>query len=472
VGDEEQTSRDEGGSFDFLEGAQEVFDNLEKKAEPEKPIELALLGLILKKNDLYFEVTATLEPSYFKTPYYQEVFREMHAQVSQRHYFDAVTLRDALRQKKEFAGLEDLFDGIEAAAKEKIPEEELSERAKIYAERIRENHYQMEFVEFLKLTGLKLDTGETPLEESAEHVGSMARKILTILRKKHKVHSMRDVLRHNFQQIEDIRDRRSRILGISTGYYEIDDAISGLQDGLLYIIGGRPGMGKTSLQTCLLENIVLKEQKPALFFSLEMGSQEISLRMLCSHARIDSNQLRAGKVTESDYQRLVFAAGALHDANLFINDDPLTINDIASLARDYCELEKIKVIMIDHLQEIKVAYNPDRRQEQVGYHTRELKRLAKELKVPVVVSSHLNRGPETDSSDNRPKLSHLRESGEIEQEADVVMLLYRDDYYNEESDMKGVVEVNIAKNRNGPTKKVDLAFLRQFTRFENLATRP
>ncbi len=470
MGDKKKPGREEPSSF--LEGAQKALDDLEKKAEPEKPIEQALLGLLLKKHELYYEVIGTLRNEYFTTPYHQEVFLEMQTQMAQRHYFDPVTLRDALNSRKESAGHDGMFDSIVAESKAEIPEEELSERAKTYAERIRENHYRVILADYASRIGTKLETGETPLEEGADQLYKESRKVLSMLAKRHKVFSMPDALRACFQQIEDIRDRKSRLMGISTGYYELDDITSGLMEGQLYVIGGRPSMGKTSLQTSILENIVLQEQKPALFFSLEMGRQEIATRMLCSHARVDSNLLRSGKVSESDYQRLVLAAGALHESRLFIIDDPLTIEEITRIAHDYRDLEHIGVVAIDHLQKIKGSYNKNSSREQdIGYVSRELKNLAKTLKIPVIVSAQLNRSPEA-TEDRRPELSSLRESGEIEQEADVVGLLYREDYYNEESDKRGVAELLVKKNRNGPTKTIDLAFLKQFTRFENLAKRP
>lgn len=444
---------------------------LEKALEPGKPVEIALLGLILKKPDLYHEINGIVENSHFT--HCREIFLEMQCQMAERRYFDAVTLRDAFSKKKEYEGLDGLFDRIELESKAEIPDAELSEKAKSYAGCILEDYYRKSLANFAKISATKLENKECSVKTGAEELYMQARHVLGVFDKEHKVVPLISVLKECFVQIENIRDRRSRILGIQTGYFELDDMTSGLMKGNLYVIGGRPSMGKTSLQTCILERIILKERKPALFFSLEMSKQEIATRMMCSKARVNSNLLRSGKVSEDDYQRLIMAAGALHDANMFINDDPLSIEDIVKISHDYHKLENISVIAIDYLQKITGAYGKDSSRDQdIGYVSRELKNLAKELQIPVVVSAQLNRGAEN-TGDNRPRLSSLRESGQIEQEADVVILLYRDEYYNPDScDNKNIAEAIIAKNRSGPTKTVQLAFIPEYTRFENLAAAP
>ncbi len=467
------------GEVPFLKDVESALAKAEaempQEKEPLQQVELSLLGLLLKNNELYHEIRDTVKGEHFQVPFYRHVFEEIAMQVQDRHHVDAVTLREGLSKKCNITGFSEMLGEIElefAAISQAPPGSASSEQLKNYAERVREGYYRRRLSDFSLTLHQRVARGEIEPLAAADEMHSMAREASRVLGKKHKVYNIKDVLRENFTQIEDIRDSKSRILGLPTGYYEIDDAISGLQKGLLYVIGARPSMGKTSLQTCILENILLHEQKPALFFSLEMSKEEIGLRMMCSHARVDSNRLRSGKITEEDYQRLVLAAGAIHDSRLFINDDPLTIEEILKLAHDYKNIENVAVISIDYLQKIKGAYGRNSTRDQdVGYISSELKNLAKELKVPVVVSAQLNRGPEG-IDDRRPRLSHLRDSGQIEQEADVVILLYRDEYYDPETDKRGIAEAIIAKNRNGPTKTVELAFLNQFTRFENLATRP
>lgn len=276
-----------------------------------------------------------------------------------------------------------------------------------------------------------------------------------------------------FEEIEDFRNRRDRTLGLPTGYYDLDDIISGLQQGSFYIVAGRPSMGKTSLAMNMMENLAVKERKPVLMFSMEMASPTVMFQMLCSHARVDSELVRRGKASEEDYQKLVHAAGVLHEAPIFIDDDSdLSITDIRARVRRMKVEFGIEAVFVDYLQLVRIPLESrrrsDSREREVSFISSQLKALAKEVSVPVVVASQLNRKPDS-RKDYRPKLSDLRESGSLEQDADVVLLLFRPEVYDKDTDEKGICYVEVAKNRLGPTGEVTLAFLKSFTRFENLS---
>ncbi|MFN3486755.1 MAG: replicative DNA helicase, partial [Planctomycetota bacterium] len=289
------------------------------------------------------------------------------------------------------------------------------------------------------------------------------------------VRKMTDILHETFQKIQDFHDRKGRLLGIPTGFYELDDLLSGLQPGQLYIIAGRPSMGKTSLAMSIIENVALREQKRVLFFSLEMAAEQIAQQMLCSHTRVPSHLLRTGKISEEDYSRLLLAAGTLGEARIYIDDSAdLSALEVRTRARRMKAKEGLDLVVVDYLQKMHARQGnraPESRQLEIAMISSNLKSMAKELGVPVLALAQLNRAPEG-REDRKPMLSDLRESGAIEQDADAVMLLYREDYYNPETEKKGVAEVILAKNRTGPTDTVELAFLKDFTRFENLAARP
>jgi replicative DNA helicase len=234
-------------------------------------------------------------------------------------------------------------------------------------------------------------------------------------------------------------------------------------------------MGKTSFAMNVLENVALRERKPVLFFSLEMTKHQIAESMLCSHARIDSNLLRSGRLSEEEHQKLLLASGAFHDTPIFIDDSSgLSALEVRMRARRMKAKENIALVVVDYLQLMNARQGNrfyESRQLEIAMISSNLKALAKEIGVPVIALAQLNRAPEG-RVDRKPMLSDLRESGAIEQDADVVLLLFREEYYEPETEKKGIGTVFLAKNRTGPVGQVDLAFLKQFTRFENLAARP
>ncbi len=262
----------------------------------------------------------------------------------------------------------------------------------------------------------------------------------------------------------------AEITGLKTGYNDLDQVTAGLQPSELIILAARPSMGKTSFAMNIVENVALLLNKTCAVFSLEMSKVQLVLRMLCSTAKVNGQRMRMGFLDRGDMERLTLAAGRLAQAPIFI-DDTAGI-DIATL-RAKCRRLKaergLDMVVIDYLQLMSASGRAENRNLEISTISRGLKGLAKELNVPVIALSQLSRASEQRKGEHRPILSDLRESGSIEQDADVVAFIYRDEYYNRESEDKGKAEIIIAKQRNGPTDTIKLAFLRDFTRFENLA---
>jgi replicative DNA helicase len=278
------------------------------------------------------------------------------------------------------------------------------------------------------------------------------------------------ILKGSFKRIEQLYDRKELVTGVPTGFIEFDRRTAGLQAADLIIIAGRPSMGKTAFSLNIAQHVGIQVRRPVAIFSLEMSKEQLVLRMLCAEARIDSSKLRTGFLSREDWPRLTKAAGTLSEARIYIDDTPAQSSlDIRAKARRLrAELGDLALVIIDYLQLMQGRSRSENRQQEVSEITRALKALAKELQVPVVALSQLSRAVEQ-RKPPRPQLSDLRESGAIEQDADVVALIYRDEIYNEDSDDKGIAEIIIGKQRNGPTGIVRLAFRGEYTRFENLA---
>lgn len=281
---------------------------------------------------------------------------------------------------------------------------------------------------------------------------------------------MDTLLKLTVDRIDELYSADSPITGLATGYAKLDERTAGLQRADLIIVAGRPSMGKTALAMNVVEHAVLKQDKPVLVFSMEMPAESLILRMLSSIGRIDQQRLRNGQLLEEDWPRLSSAVTALKSRPLFIDDTPaLTPTDVRSRSRRIIrEHGELALIMVDYLQLMQVAGASEGRVAEISEISRSMKAMAKEFNCPVVALSQLNRSLEQ-RPNKRPVMSDLRESGALEQDADVIVFIYRDEQYNEDSPDKGTAEIIISKQRNGPTGMLRLAFLKEFTRFENLA---
>jgi replicative DNA helicase len=281
---------------------------------------------------------------------------------------------------------------------------------------------------------------------------------------------LRDSLGAALDRLEQLYDQGSAIIGTPTGYVDLDEMLSGLQPNALVVVGARPAMGKTSFALGMAANAALQAQRPVLFFSLEMSNLEITQRLLCSEARVDATRVRNGRLTAQDWEKITHTVGRLADAPVYVDDNPnVSVMEIRSKARKLkSKIGDLGAVFVDYIQLMTGRSGAESRQVEVAEISRGLKILAREIETPVVALAQLNRSLEQ-RADKRPMLSDLRESGSLEQDADVVLFLYRDEVYNRDSPDQGVAEVIVAKHRSGPTGTVRLAFLGQYTKFVNMA---
>lgn len=282
---------------------------------------------------------------------------------------------------------------------------------------------------------------------------------------------LKDVIKDSIEKIDSLYQRKANITGLATGFRELDIKTAGLQASDLIVIAGRPSMGKSALVSCIVEHVSVVEKQPIAFFSLEMSKEQLVQRLLCSHARVDAHKVRTGFLSQSDWPRLVSAAGKLSEAPVYIDDSAgISVLELRAKARRLKAKFDIKLIVLDYLQLMAGSSDADNRQQEISEISRSLKAIARELNVPLIAISQLSRAVEQ-RADHRPQLSDLRESGAIEQDADLVLLLLREEMYNQTEENKGIAEVIVAKQRNGPIGSLKLAFLGEYMRFENLAAR-
>ena len=283
---------------------------------------------------------------------------------------------------------------------------------------------------------------------------------------------IKELITDSYEKIEDLYHREEFITGVSSGFDEFDEITTGFQPSELIVIAGRPGMGKTAFCMSIAQYASISKNIPVAIFSLEMSKSQLVQRMLCSEARIDAQNLRKGRLAEKDWAPLSNAAGRLASAPIFIDDTAgITCLEIKAKARRLKAQYNLGLVIIDYLQLISSSGRIENRQQEISEISRSLKGLARELNVPVIAVSQLSRAVEQ-RIERRPRLSDLRESGAIEQDADLVVFIYREEYYKPKTEKKGIAEVIISKQRNGPTGKVELTFVKEYAKFENLARIP
>ena len=281
--------------------------------------------------------------------------------------------------------------------------------------------------------------------------------------------ALKDLLTENMEMVEKLYERGSSITGLPTGFTELDEITAGLQNSNLIIVAARPAMGKSSWALTVAQHLAVNEQVPCVIFSLEMSKMELVQRMMCAEARVDSSRLRRGNLKDSDWPALSHALGRLAEAPVFIDDTPnVTVMEMRAKCRRLKSKHGLGLVIVDYLQLMQSLKRSENRVQEVSEISRSLKILARELDIPVIAVSQLSRNVEY-RSDKRPLLADLRDSGSIEQDSDLVLFIYRDEVYNPDTPQKGIAEIHIAKHRNGPIGKVDLAFLDHYTKFANLA---
>lgn len=320
-----------------------------------------------------------------------------------------------------------------------------------------------------------ISLGYDPTEDVEMIMDEAEKKIFNIMQKKNQkgYASIKDVLVDTFAGLEKLYNQKQHITGVPTGFSDLDYKTAGLHESDLVLIAARPAMGKSAFALNIATNAAVKANVPVAIFSLEMSKEQMVNRILCSEAMVDSNKIRTGKIDDEDWMKLAGALGPLSEAGIYIDDTPgISVMEIRAKCRKLKLEKNIGLVVIDYLQLVQASSQKrgGSREQEISEISRSLKILAKEINVPVIALSQLSRAPEQ-RPDHRPMLSDLRESGAIEQDADIVMFLYRDDYYNQDSEKKDIAEVIMAKHRGGSTGTVELLWLGSYTKFVNLERR-
>ncbi len=445
----------------FPDSRREQF--LEKSLPSNEESERVILGAILLDNAVIAEAVEHLKPEDFYSPLNRRVFAAMIALFEKQKQIDPILIGEEL--KKE--GALESIGGIATITNLTFGLPHFSNVAE-YINVVRDKSMMRNLIRTCNSI-----TGEALAEEDdAVNVLDNAERMIFALAEAR--------TRQGFSRIAPIADsviarvkehaagESNGITGLSTGFFELDEMTSGLQRTDLIIIAARPSMGKTALCLTLAQNAALQSNAVVAVFSLEMSKEQLVTRMLSSEARINAHRFRTGHLMTNEWERLAQAIGTLSDARIFIDDTPgISALEIrAKCRRLAAEQKTLDLIVVDYLQLMGGSKKTESRQQEVSQISRELKALAKELSVPVVALSQLSRAPEA-RSPPKPLMSDLRESGSIEQDADVVAFIFREDYYNATDENQGLAELIIAKQRNGPTGTVKMAFIREFTRFEN-----
>ena len=428
--------------------------------------EQSVLGGLLLSADGWDAVAETVVANDFYRPGHRLIFRQISQLAEAVEPVDVITVADKLEASGELEASGGLSYLAELA--QNTPS---ASNIRAYAQVVSERASLRKLIEAAQEIA---ESGFSPEGRSSDElIDEAERRIMQIAEQGPKAGGPQEVnplLAGALARIEELYNAGCKITGLTTGFLELDDMTSGLQDSDLVIVAGRPSMGKTSFAMNLVENALLAQSKPVLVFSMEMPAESLIIRMLSSIGRINQTNIRNGKLEQEDWPKLSTAMNKLKDVPLYIDDTAaLTPTEVRSRARRvHREHGELGMIMVDYLQLMQVAGSSDGRTAEISEISRSLKAIAKEFKVPVVALSQLNRSLEQ-RPNKRPVNSDLRESGAIEQDADVIMFIYRDEVYNEESAEKGVAEIIIGKQRNGPIGTCRLAFVGQFTRFENLA---
>jgi replicative DNA helicase len=428
--------------------------------------EVSVLGAALLSTTAASEAIELLRADDFYRGAHRVVFEAVQALVAQGEPADTVTVTDWLARRDRLdeiggpAALHDLTVSTPTAA-----------NATYYARIVRDKSLLRRLVDagtaVTRLGYEATDDARTVVDNAESIIFEISQTTDT-----GEYSRLGDLLTESFAQIEQLAEQKSEVTGLATGYDDLDRLTAGLQPQNLIILAARPAMGKSSLVLGISHFVTARLQKPVLLFSLEMSKLEIVNRLLSSEARIDSSRLRTGRLEDTDWRKLGDALGTLSEAPLFIDDTPsISLMEIRAKARRLKQKQGLELVIVDYLQLMQSHRRVDSRQQEVAEISRGLKMLAKELDVPVVALSQLSRQPES-RTDKRPMLADLRESGSIEQDADIVGFIYRDEVYDEDSPDKGIAELIIAKHRNGATGIVKLAFLAHLTKFANLARGP
>ncbi|MCL0042400.1 replicative DNA helicase [Thermodesulfovibrionales bacterium] len=423
--------------------------------------EQSVLGAIILDNEALPKAIETLSPDDFYKEAHRRLYKSIIALFERNEPIDIVTLTDYLRKSDEIEAvggisyLSYLANSIPTSANIRYHAKIVSEKSMLRA---------------LIRTATQITSEIYENSRDVDEVIDYAQKMIfdiTDKRTKISFSPLKDVIKDTFKMIEHLYDKKEAITGVPSGFKDIDELTSGFQSGDLIIVGGRPGMGKTAFALNVAGYVAANMRETVAVFSLEMPKEQLALRMICAESGVNSSSVRKGFIGKQDWIKLTNAAGRLADAPIFIDDSSmLTVLEIRAKARRLkMEYGMLSLIVVDYLQLMRSMGKFERREQEISDISRSLKALAKELKVPVIALSQLNRAVEQ-RGEKRPTLADLRESGALEQDADVIIFLYRDEFYNKNNPSnKGKAELIVAKQRNGPTGIVNLTYLADSTKF-------
>lgn len=423
--------------------------------------EQAVLGSMLLSRDAVVDASEIVKPDDFYKESNKKLYSVMLDMFEKNIPIDLVTVVDELRSQNLLEAIGGL-DYITNLSSSIVTTANVSYYAKMIQEKATLRRLIQASSEIIELGYSGEDLHEV-LDTAEQKIFDIAQG-----RDKGKFSPIKDVLMDTFYNIETLYKNKGHLTGVPSGFQDLDLKTSGFQQSDFILIAARPSMGKTSFALNIAQNAAMSVKEPVAIFSLEMSKEQLVNRLICSTANIDSQKLRTGNLDDDDWPKLAAAMAPLSSAPIYIDDTPgLSVMDIRAKCRRL-KLEKgLCLVLIDYLQLMEGRTNSENRQQEVSEISRQLKSLARELQVPIITLSQLSRAPEA-RSDHRPILSDLRESGAIEQDADLVMFLYRDDYYNKDSDKKNIAELIIAKHRNGPTGTIELLWMGQYTKFVSI----
>lgn len=425
--------------------------------------EQSVIGAIFLEPQALITASEILLADDFYQNAHKKIFETMLRLSDQGKAIDVVTVTEELSAKKEIEDVGGLSYLLELA--NAVP---TAANVAYYAKIVEEKALLRRLI---RVATKIVEDGYTREDEVEALLGEAEKKMMEVANRKNAgdFKHVKDVLVETFDNIEKLQSRTGDVTGIPTGFRDLDHITAGFQRNDLIIVAARPSVGKTAFALNVAQSVAVQARENVAIFSLEMGAEQLVMRMLCAEGNIDAQVLRTGALTTEDWGKLTMAMGSLSNSGIFIDDTPgVRINEIRAKCRRLAQEHGLGMILIDYLQLIQGSGKPgENRQQEVSEISRSLKGLARELKVPVIALSQLSRGVEQ-RQDKRPMMSDLRESGSIEQDADIVAFLYRDDYYDKESESKNMIEIIIAKQRNGPTGTVTLAFKKEFNKFINV----
>lgn len=425
--------------------------------------EQSVLGAVLIDNEALYSVLEVVSEDDFYRAAHRRLFAEMIALSERREPIDVLTLSSALRKSgglDEVGGVEylsHLVDIVPTAA-----------NAQYYARLIKEKSLRRKLIHAASDIASEAFSGDQDIDD---FIDAVEQRIFRV--SEAKTHAsfahVSAVVKDSVKRIEQLYVNKQAVTGVPSGFRDLDEMTSGFQPSDLVIIAGRPSMGKTALALSMAKHVAIDAGLRVAFFSLEMSKEQIVMRLLSSEAKVDNSRVRSGKLGESDFPRLVDAASTIAQAEIYVDDTPaLSVLEMRAKARRLHREHALSLIFVDYLQLMRGSLrSPERREQEISEISRSLKAMAKELSLPVVALSQLNRGVET-RQDKRPMMADLRESGAIEQDADIICFVYRDEAYNKDSEQKGIAELIVAKHRNGPVGTVRLGFQDKYTLFVDL----